>query len=634
MFKFLLFSSVLFSSFAFADTFIQLRSEKGERIGKGEVTRLENNIPFTSTSALLRISHESGYSFSFLATHGQQLQPGVYSNAIQTPLSPGKLPGLEVKGYGRTCYQINGEFVIYEFDLVSNPNRIALDFVQYCDNSDKKLTGSIRINSDLPDPYPYPVAVIKANQAKVNEGAPVVIQGQSSFSKVATITNYSWSQIEGKKLNGLQDTNQAELKLTAPTDVAVGGEKSKLRLTVTDSLGLQDSEDFVLTTRSKSDPQSYFRFESAEGDYIGGGRTEFFDQNNATFWLYGNSERGVSIIVNTDYTSWYLNFSAPNNHQLAEGEFKSVELFPSRNAGYAGLSVSGERRECIQINGSFKVHQLLMDKNNHIFKASFEQRCSGSIAPLLKGEVAINARHESVPKARAGDDIQINEHALVNLNGSDSVDLLGSLISYRWTLDDATVQLEGADTSRVSFLVPALPDRVFSKTYLATLLVTDNEGYKAQDEVKITVHSNNKNPQATDDSFELEIGKSLSLNLQKNDTDADGRIAADSIELIKQPLSGTVKINADGTVLYSHTGTIAGSDSFSYRMKDNDGAWSNEARVSLSIKQKVETPVEKPIEKPAETNGGSGGSWSFSALLLLMLALFNRHKIQLRQPQN
>lgn len=628
MFKLLLLGSLLSSPLAIADTFIQLNSEPGDWIGQGAAMRLENTLPFQASDSSLQISHSSGFSFSFLPANGQKLKTGVFSGAMRAAFRSGTSPGLEVSGPGRGCNEINGEFVIYEYDLLATQPKIALDFVQYCDSTSKKLAGSIRLNSSLADPYPFPVAVIKTNQSTVKEGETVLIQGQSSFSKPGRITNYSWTQIEGKQVS-LEDTTAAALKLTAPTDVALGGEKTKLRLTVTDNLGQQDSEDFVLTTSSKSDPQSYFSFESAAGDYIGLGRTEYYDHNNAIFSLNANYNKGVSVSVTTR-SYWNLDFAAPNNEALSVREYDYAERFPFQSAGAAGLSVSGEHRGCNQSFGNFKIQQLQMDNNNKSFKARFEQRCEGTSAALLKGEIAVNAVHESVPKASAGADIEVAEHAVVNLNGSESADLLGSLVSYQWVLDDATVQLESADKSRANFKAPALPDRVFSKTYQAKLLIVDNEGYKAQDTVKITVLANNKAPQATDDSFELEIGKSLNMSLQKNDSDTDGRIAADSIELVKQPQSGTVKINADGTVLYSHTGTVAGNDSFSYRMKDNDGAWSNEATVNISIKQKVDIPVEKP----AETKGGSGGSWSFSALLLLMLTLFNRNKLQLRQPQN
>ncbi|WP_306520988.1 Ig-like domain-containing protein [Rheinheimera sp.] len=626
MFKSLLFSSLLFSPLALADTFIQLNSDQGDWIGQGQVTRLDNNLPFSASDSSLWISHESGFSFTFQPANGQKLQTGVFSGAMRAPFRSGTAPGLEVSGPGRGCNQISGEFVIYEYDLSANPHKIALDFVQYCDSTSKKLTGSIRLNSALPDPYPFPVAVIKTSQVKVKEGSTVQIQGQSSFSKPGRITNYSWSQIEGKQVT-LEDTTTAELKLTTPTDVALGGEKTKLRLTVTDNLGQQDTEDFVLTTSSKSDPQSYYRFESAAGDFIGGGRTESFDDNNAIFNLNSNYDKGVSVSVTTR-SYWNLDFAAPNNEALSVGEYHYAERFPFQSAGVAGLSITGEHRGCNRSFGNFKVHQLQMDNNNKSFKASFEQRCESTSAPLLKGEIAVNAVHESVPKASAGADIEVSENALVNLNGSDSVDLLGSLVIYQWSIDDATVQLEGADKSRANFKAPALPDRVFSKTYQAKLVVVDNEGYKAQDNVKITVLANNKAPVAADDSFELEIGKSLSLNLQKNDSDSDGRLASDSIELVKQPQSGTVKINTDGTVLYSHTGTAAGSDNFSYRIKDNDGVWSNEAAVSLSIKEKVTPPV--PVEKPAENKGSSGGSWSFTGFFALALTLWTRNRSQRR----
>ncbi len=631
MYKSLLLASCFFSQLAAAATYIQLNSDPEDNIGQGQTLRLDEGLILIGSSDYIQMKHSSGFEFNFLPPGTESFRPGAYKNAVGIRAYDGiGAPKLQVSYPNKFCSQIFGEFIIYEFDVTKHPKKIALDFIQYCDSRTAKLTGSIRYNSDIPDPYTGPLAHIRTQTPQAKEGTSVLIHGLQSYARQTQIVSYQWSQISGKKIE-FNNTDTAEVTVKMPTDVALGGEQATIRLTVTDNLGQQDHDDFNLTVSSKSDPETYFSFIEAY-QTLANARQYHFDTNNHRFNLafFGDNMAYVGISHKSNRYSWSADFAAPPGEQLKPGDYLDATNDLSPDPGVPILSVSKFGDYCENSEGSFSIKNLNRagTETDRSFRASFKQRCRNG--HILEGDIAVNAIHESVPVADAGKDVEAKGNTVIYLNASGSSDKSGSLSRYQWSINDPKVSIQNADKPQTTVRIPELADGETSKTYQATVVVTDNEGYKARDTVKITVLANNKAPQANNDSFELEIGKSLNLSLQKNDTDTDGRIASDSIELVKQPQSGTVKINADGTVLYSHTGTVAGNDSFSYRMKDNDGAWSNEATVNISIKQKVDIPVEKP----AETKGGSGGSWSFSALLLLMLTLFNRNKLQLRQPQN
>ncbi|WP_417388923.1 peptidylprolyl isomerase [Gimesia sp.] len=91
-------------------------------------------------------------------------------------------------------------------------------------------------------------------------------------------------------------------------------------------------------------------------------------------------------------------------------------------------------------------------------------------------------------------------------------------------------------------------------------------------------------PVANDDFFSLQGETPAPVDLLSNDTDSDGTLDDTSIEIVVQPEHGTVTVNDDGTVNYIADGSgYMGMGSFTYRVKDNLGLYSNTATVNFSI---------------------------------------------------
>lgn len=90
----------------------------------------------------------------------------------------------------------------------------------------------------------------------------------------------------------------------------------------------------------------------------------------------------------------------------------------------------------------------------------------------------------------------------------------------------------------------------------------------------------NSAPIANDDSINVQVGQSVNINVLANDTDAEGDILTPII--VSQPLHGTIEVNADKTIKYTHNGSDNFDDSFTYKVNDGNTD-SNIATVSISI---------------------------------------------------
>jgi len=78
-------------------------------------------------------------------------------------------------------------------------------------------------------------------------------------------------------------------------------------------------------------------------------------------------------------------------------------------------------------------------------------------------------------------------------------------------------------------------------------------------------------------------GGNVSIPVSSNDTTLFGTLDLASIMITTQPTNGTVVVNSDGSVTYTHNNSATTSDSFAYTIKDSLGAVSLPGTVSLTI---------------------------------------------------
>jgi hypothetical protein len=96
------------------------------------------------------------------------------------------------------------------------------------------------------------------------------------------------------------------------------------------------------------------------------------------------------------------------------------------------------------------------------------------------------------PVANAGQDQRVNEGDLVSLDGSNSFDPDGEIISYAWGIEDSDddappISLSGQNTSVATFTAPMIVGGMSANSYLFELTVTDNDGIMDTAASKIVV---------------------------------------------------------------------------------------------------------------------------------------------------
>ncbi len=90
-------------------------------------------------------------------------------------------------------------------------------------------------------------------------------------------------------------------------------------------------------------------------------------------------------------------------------------------------------------------------------------------------------------------------------------------------------------------------------------------------------------PVAIDDVAKTSFNTPVDINILLNDKEDGSPFQKNSIEIIDQPLHGTIRLNVDGTVTYTPFPSYTGTDTFTYRVKDLNGNWTNMATVTISV---------------------------------------------------
>jgi ELWxxDGT repeat protein len=127
----------------------------------------------------------------------------------------------------------------------------------------------------------------------------------------------------------------------------------------------------------------------------------------------------------------------------------------------------------------------------------------------------------------------------------------------------------------------------------------------------ILVNLSNVAPVAGNDSASSENDMPVSINVVANDSEAGGGIIdPTSVQVASQPMHGSVSVTSSGSILYTPMAAFSGTDSFTYSVKDTQGAISNVATVTVTV---------------TASSGGGGGAVTILDLLALgSLALMRR----------
>jgi Ca2+-binding RTX toxin-like protein/subtilisin-like proprotein convertase family protein len=175
----------------------------------------------------------------------------------------------------------------------------------------------------------------------------------------------------------------------------------------------------------------------------------------------------------------------------------------------------------------------------------------------------------------------------------------------------ASIVIDAQGKQKISYV----PTANFNGTDQFTYTISDSSGAGITKTLNITINAVNDAPVATNDNISLNEDSSIKINALANDSDVeDGGFEKNNIAIIAAVLHGTIVLNDDLTFTYTPDGNYFGTDSFSYQVKDKDGAYSNTASVYLNIASVNDAPTINGIAESQNLAAGKFFSYDLSKL--------------------
>ena len=134
------------------------------------------------------------------------------------------------------------------------------------------------------------------------------------------------------------------------------------------------------------------------------------------------------------------------------------------------------------------------------------------------------------------------------------------------------------------------------------IVVTADDGHGGSAVQSITFTAVDPAPVAAADTGTGTEGGVIAGNVLANDHDPDGDTLTVSTTPVVAPAHGTLVLNADGSYVYTPQAYFNGTDSFTYRVVDADGA-SSTATVTLTVNAVNHAPTSTPPASQTNTIG-------------------------------
>jgi len=237
-------------------------------------------------------------------------------------------------------------------------------------------------------------------------------------------------------------------------------------------------------------------FISDPGDYIGGGRTFSLTLADGTISAVAAGSgihvqfRAVPTPGISPKTFWDLNLVPVENMSLVPGNYPSAQRWPFQSPKRPGLDVEGDGRGCNILTGKFTVHEAVFDIGGNVvaFAADAEQHCD-SAAAALRVRIRFNTNvplQLQLPQAVPGLPQEIYERTLVTLDGSQSYDPDGQIVSWQWSqVTGPAVMIESPNAAMTLFRAPDVAPGGADLRF--QLEVWDNAGNHADGTVSVHV---------------------------------------------------------------------------------------------------------------------------------------------------
>ena len=195
---------------------------------------------------------------------------------------------------------------------------------------------------------------------------------------------------------------------------------------------------------------------------------------------------------------------------------------------------------------------------------------------------------------------------------------------------NGTLTLTGLDVNDRINLVSDVPGNQWNINLTATaahalnyIVITDSDA-SGSDPAQLTINPSNSfsggnnigwfSSVVVDDGYTVDEGSTTNFNIAANDSDPDDGLDLTSIVITSGPYNGSVIVNANGTVDYTHNSSETISDSFTYTINDNSGNVSNTGTVAINVNPVNDAPVA--VDDSYTTNEDGGGFLPPSGVLI------------------
>uniref|UniRef100_UPI0035664008 DUF4347 domain-containing protein n=1 Tax=Psychromonas sp. TaxID=1884585 RepID=UPI0035664008 len=210
------------------------------------------------------------------------------------------------------------------------------------------------------------------------------------------------------------------------------------------------------------------------------------------------------------------------------------------------------------------------------------------------------ANKETLSADTSGTSLNVTwDRAATATTGVLTIDGSGTIADYLSVLSSVTYENTSNNPNTIDRVITFVANDGTDESLVATTTVSIT-----------SIANGTKAPKAVDDAFTVDEGSiNNSLDLAKNDTDGDGDLNISSIAIVSGPSNGSLVVNDDGTVSYTHDGSETTADSFTYKIYDLIGAESNEATVDLTVTPVNDAPVldasNSPVLTPIDEDAGA-----------------------------
>ncbi|HUQ67231.1 MAG TPA: PKD domain-containing protein [Flavitalea sp.] len=398
----------------------------------------------------------------------------------------------------------------------------------------------IKVNPAPPQPNIAPVAQAGQNQTITLPLDNVLLNGSGSSDQDGNITSFDWSYLTGPSTYTL---NNAVSPTANVTGMAAG--VYTFRLQVKDNDGDVDADTISITVEEAAAPPP--------------------PPNVAPDAIAGND---IDITLPVNQVTLNGSSSSDADGNITNYSWKKIGGPASFNivSSFATSTIIENL-----IEGTYEFELQVKDNNGALSKDTVN--------------IIVHAAPNETPASDAGPDMQVQlPDPNIQLNGSNSYDPDGTVTDYSWE------QVSGPNTSTITNATGAATSitGIIEGVYIFRLTVTDNNGTKASDVMKVTVLAAdipNVGPVADAGSdFEVTLPDP---NIQLNGTgssDADGNIVAYSWTRVNGP-GGVTITNSDGATP-GIIGVAEGVYTFRLTVTDNDGEEASD-EVKLTVHPEV-----------------------------------------------